>query len=211
MMIKRHLFLLWMILTSFPFVYADKIDPSISSYEVKERVKYRVDVFDFEGDYPNLENIDIDARRKKRVELLLPGEYPLLEKINYEGTFGSLIGKLTGSFPKLSTVNFLCSSAAMQLDLTGKWCQDCEINIRGTTGNIVITLPKENGVIVHTKTSSTGKVVNNGLRKKGWGWLNKTFMNEQHGNDKDIQLVVNIEVTKAKIILNLEPSVLVNK
>lgn len=184
-----------------PTLQADKIDPSTSSYEVREH-KYRVDVFDFSGDYPKLENIDIDGKRKKRVEMLLTGDYPILERINYEGTFGSLIGKLTGSFPKLSAVNFLCSSAAMQLDLSGKWEHNCEVNICGTTGNIVVHLPKDIGVIVHTKTGTTGKVVNNVFRKKGWGWLNKAYVNEHFGDESVPQLVINIEVTKAKIILN---------
>lgn len=204
-MTKRYslLFLMFFSFVAvFHQLYAEKIDPSTNSFEVREH-KYKVDVFDFAGDYPNLENIDIDARRKKRVEMVLTGNYPLLEKINYEGSFGSLIGKLTGSFPALSAVNFMCSSAAMQLDLCGEWQKNCEILIRGSTGNIVVTLPKDIGVAVYTKTGTTGKVVNNnGFRKKGWGWMNKTYVNELYGNEEAIQLTVVIEVTKAKIILN---------
>src|SRR5687768_7027847 len=111
---KRFIFSLWLILFFVPTLPAEHIDPSVSSFELRER-KYRVDVFDFTGEYTLLENIDIDGRRKKRVEMFLTGAYPLLEKVNYEGSFGSVIGKLTGSFPKLAIVNFLCSSAAMQL------------------------------------------------------------------------------------------------
>jgi len=174
---KKLFLLLILFLGIFSDLRAEKVDPSASSYELREKSKFRTDVFDFSGAYPNLENIDIDARRKKRVEMLLTGDYPLLEKVNYEGSFGNMIGKFTGSFPKLTLVNFLSSSAAMEIDLTGEWKQSCEINVRGSTGNISLTLPKDVGVIVHTKTGTSGKVVNNGLTKKGWGWTNKTFVN----------------------------------
>ncbi len=196
---KRFFFFSWIFLLT-ASLHAERIDPATTSFEQREQ-KYRIDVYDFSGEYSQLENIDIDARRKKRVEMLLTGEYPLLEKVHYEGSFGSLIGKITGSFPKLSLLNFLCSSAAMQLDLNGKWKQSCEINIQGTTGNIALTLPKDIGVIIHTKTGPTGKVFNNDLQKQGWGWVNKTFVNELYGQS-EIQLTINVEVTKAKIILN---------
>lgn len=210
---KRFALLFWFCFSLIPVLNAAPIDPSTAKFEVKEREKFRVDVFDFSGEYPQLENIDIDARRKKRVEMLLTGDYPILEKINYEGSFGSLIGKLTGSFANLTTVNFLCSSSAMQLDLTGNWQKDCEINIQGSTGNIVITLPKNVGLTVHTKTGPTGKVINNlELTKKGWGWMQKTYINDISNFEKDpenkesetdpVQIVINIEVTKAKIHLN---------
>ncbi len=195
----RLLFACFLLIFS-PSLFALRIDPSSSTYESKEK-KFRIDTFDFSGEYPNLENIDIDGRRKKRVEMDLSGEYPLLEKINYEGSFGNLIGKLTGSFPKLALVNFLCSSATMQLDLDGEWKQDCEVNIRGSTGNIELILPKDVGVIVHTKTDALGKVLNSCLKKKGWGFLEKTYVNDLYST-APVKLTINIEVTKAKIFIN---------
>lgn len=198
---KRFFLIFSFFLLSTSSLLALKVDPSSSVYELKER-KFRVDVFDFSGEYPHLENIDIDARRKKRVEMLLTGEYPLLESINYEGTFGSMIGKFTGSFPKLTLANFVSSSASMQFDLTGEWKQSCEINIRGTTGQILVILPKDVNVTVNTKTGALGKVINNTLIKKGWGVLSKTFVNKQVPDESATHLVVNIETEKGKITLD---------
>jgi hypothetical protein len=181
-------------------LWATKVDPETTSFSHHEEKRYRVDTFDFSGEYPQLENIDIDARRKKRVELNLTGEYPLLEKINYEGSFGSLAGRLTGKFSSLSSVTISCSSAAMQLDFSGKWEKNCEITIRGSTGDILLVLPKDIGVLVKTKTSPTGKVQNLSLSKKGWGWMNKTFVNE-HYAVSPILLTINIEATKANVII----------
>lgn len=201
MSFKRFFLFFSFFLLSTSSLLALKIDPSSSVYELREK-KFRVDLFDFSGEYPHLENIDIDAKRKKRVEMLLTGEYPLLETINYEGTFGSMIGKFTGSFPKLTLANFVCSSATMQFDLTGDWQQSCEINIRGTTGQILVTLPKDVNVTVNTKTGPLGKVINSNLVKKGWGVLNKTFVNKQVPDEAVIHLNVNIETEKGKITLN---------
>ncbi|MFZ0564954.1 MAG: hypothetical protein WAM28_02015 [Chlamydiales bacterium] len=181
-------------------LWANPIDPSISSYEVQK--KMQVEVYDFSGDFPNLKNIDIDARRKKRVEFILTGNYPLLEEITYEGGFGIFQGDLTGNFPNLSRISFLCTSCCMNFDLTGNWAKSCEINIRGMKENVIIKLPKEEvGIVVHTKTSAGRKVVVNDLRKKGWGILNKTFVNELY-NEADVTLILNVETTEGSIILN---------
>ncbi|NGX53309.1 MAG: hypothetical protein K1000chlam4_00017 [Chlamydiae bacterium] len=182
-----------------PTLHAERIDPTLSSFEQRE--KKHVDLFDFSGEYENLEDIDIDARRKKRVEVLLTGTYPVLESINYEGNFGSLTGKLSGSFPKLSLVNFLCKSAIMKLDLTGKWEHDCELNIRATAGDILLTIPTDVGVIIHTKRLPIGKVIVNDLTKKGLGWTKKTFINELY-EESPVTLTLNLEVSKGRIIIN---------
>ncbi|NGX45592.1 MAG: hypothetical protein K940chlam2_00748 [Chlamydiae bacterium] len=192
----RYLFLF--LLFSTTSVFALRIDPSTSSFEQREK-KY-IDTFDFSGSYEKLENIDIDARRKKRVELLLTGEYPALESINYEGSFGSLSGKLLGSFPELSKVVFACSSATMDLDLSGEWKQDCEINIASPKGEIVLTLPKNVGIIVHAKRQPLGTILVEGLQKKGMGWMNKTYINSEYG-ENPITLTLNLVVTEGKIVL----------
>ncbi len=197
----KVLFLLLLLSTA---VFAENYsaDPSCRSFEMKERKKHRVDTFDFEGEYPDLENIDIDGRRKKNVEFYLTGEYPKLEKVNYEGAFGILEGHLTGTFPKLSKINFLCSSCAMKLDFRGEWAQSCAITITGAKEDISILLPKEVGLVIHTKTSAKGRVIPcEELKKKNkLGILNKNFENEL-ASTASIVLTINIEVTEGSIIL----------
>lgn len=184
----------------FSSLYAEPIDSSLKSFALKETKKFRVDTFDFSGDYPDLENIEIDAKRKKCVELLLPGSYPQLEKIDYEGTFGSLEGKLTGSFPKLYEINILTLCAAMQLDFSGKWEQSCTINLRGSRENIVLSLPQQVGVILNVKTR-TGKVITNQrVKKQGWGVFNRVYTNEE-SVDAPILLTVNVELDSGQLIL----------
>ena len=179
------------------------LDPSAHSFEMKPRQKERVDTFDFAGHYPDLENIDINGRRRKNVEFYLTGEYPILESVNYEGAFGILSGELTGTFPKLTLVNFLCTHCAMKFDLDAEWKQSCEINIRGGDENIHLTLPKNVGLIIHTKTAVKGKVVaSEGLKKKNrFGILKKTFENEL-AETADIVITLNIECADGHIFLN---------
>ena len=167
------------------------------------RKKERVDVFDFEGNYPELTNIDISARKKKHVEFYLTGEYPVLESVNYEGSFGILEGKLTGNFPKLALINFLCTNCAMKLDLATKWQKSCVITIRGEDEDIYLTLPKDVGLVVHTKTAVKGKViVPEGLKKKNrFGIRNKTFENEL-AQTAEIVITLNVELAEGCIILN---------
>lgn len=181
---------------------AEQIDRQASSYQLR-KINQRVDKFDFSGDFPNLENIDIDARRKKRVEFNLSGDYPLLTSVNYEGTFGHLKGDLTGNYPVLNLVNLLCTSCAMQLDLTGDWKQSCQINIRGQKEDIVIKLPDGVGLIIHTKVGLNGKVFpKEGLKKQGWYHvLNKTYKNAL-AETAPIVLTLNIEATDGRIVLN---------
>ncbi len=175
-------------------------DPSISTFKERKQTQ-RIDRYDFSGVFSNLENIDIDARRKKRVEFDLTGEYPLLETLNYEGGFGHLDAKLTGAFPILQVVNFLCTNCAMEFDLGGKWEQSCEINIRGLKEDVVITLPSDVGLVIHTKTSTRGKVIaSDQLKKKGWiGFWNKTFI---HNPEAEVVLTLNVETSNGRIFFN---------
>ncbi|MCC5832523.1 MAG: hypothetical protein JJU12_05720 [Chlamydiales bacterium] len=178
------------------------IDRSASTFQMR-KVNQRVDRFDFSGAFPNLENIDIDARKNKCVEFDLSGEYPLLTSVNYEGSFGSLKGALTGKYPILSTVNILCTSCAMQLDLTGEWERSCRITIRGVKEDIALTLPEGIGLIIHTKTSPSGKVIaKEGLKKKGWLKILKKTYHNALAETAPIVLTLDIETTDGKIILN---------
>ena len=181
---------------------AVEVDHQSKSFSTRKPSK-RVDKFDFSGDFSLLENIDIDARRKKLVELDLSGSYPVLTDVNYEGTFGNLTGKFTGVYQKLSNVNVLCTSCAMQLDFTGQWEKNCTISIHGQKEDLVIKLPENVGLIVKTKTSPTGKVVvrKEGLKSQGWlHILNKVYHNRLV-DMSDIVLTFNIEVSEGKIIL----------
>ena len=178
------------------------LDPSARNFEMHPKSKERIDVFDFEGAFPDLENIDINARRKKNVEFYLTGSYPILESLNYMGSFGSLTGDLTGNFPKLALINFLCASCAMDLDLRSDWQQSCEIHIRGGNENIVLTLPKDVGLIIYTKTDLKGKVIPcEELKKtKRFALLNKSFQNEL-AETASVVLTIHIEAKDGRIIL----------
>lgn len=182
-------------------LYAEvsKIDPDATAYKLKE--KKWVDTFDFTGVYPNLEEIEIDAKKKYRVEMLLTGEYPVLEQIEYHGGYGILKGKLTGHFPQVEEVVIDCNNAQINLDLRGEWEKDCHITIRGTTGDIALKLPKNIGVVAHTKLKG-GKVISSHLVKQGRGWRNKTFVNELVGHEDTITLTLDVESTKGSILLN---------
>jgi len=148
--------LLFFLLSCTP-VFALRIDPNASSFGLRE--KRHVEVFDFQGEYPNLAHVDIDAKRKKDVELLLNGSYPLLEEINFEGGFGTIKGDLSGSFPKLNEVAISCTDADLILDLQAKWERECVINIIGT-GDMEITLPKDVGLFVTISSSPFAKIHN---------------------------------------------------
>jgi hypothetical protein len=197
-------FLFIVLFLGFP-LFAERItlDPNARSYEMHPHKKERIDVFDFEGKYPDLENIDINARKKKYVEFYLTGDYPQLETLNYEGSFGILVGKLTGQFPKLSLVNIFCTNCAMKLDLAAEWQKSCEITIRGEDEDIYLTLPQNIGLVIHTKTGVKGKVIaNESLKKKNrFGILKKTFENEL-AETSEVVLTLTIEAGEGRIILN---------
>lgn len=181
-------------------LFAITADTDAAKFEMRPQTKH-VDVFDFSKTYPLLENIDIDARRKKKVEFNLTGEFPVLETLTYDGTFGSLVGRFTGTFPKLREVNFLCTSCAMDFNLLGKWERSCEINIRGMKEDIILKVPKDIGVIVHTKVGVRGKVVIADMKKKGWfGVLNKTYRNSL-AKTSEVVLTINVEATEGRIII----------
>ncbi|MCH9627355.1 MAG: hypothetical protein S4CHLAM2_09930 [Chlamydiales bacterium] len=198
-----HMKLVWILLLLLASpLWALSADRTAKSFQNRKQTR-RVDTFDFSGEFPHLENIDIDACRKKCVEFNLSGVYPLLTSINYEGRFGSLTGDLTGDYPELTLVNLLCTSCAMQLDLTGNWQKSCQLNIRGEKEDIALKLPENVGLIIHTKTFATGKVIaKEGLKKQGWFHiLKKTYQNEL-AETAPIVLTLEIETTDGNIILN---------
>jgi len=177
------------------------VDRSVSSFEQRE--KKHVDRFDFSGEWPNMETIDIDARRKKRVEVDLTGSYPLLESINFEGGFGLLRGEITGDFPKLERVNFLCGSSAITLDLTSAWRQSCTITVRGLNEDVTLLLPADVGLVVQTKVGARGKVYMDGLKKKGFGIWKKNYRNPE-SKSSEIVLTINVETQDGNIIINTQ-------
>jgi hypothetical protein len=185
-------------------LYAEhfKADPTARSYASGVQKRHRVDTFDFSGIFPELEHIDIDATRKKNVSLDLTGEYPQLTSINYRGSFGKLTGSLTGKFPLLSQINLLCTSCGMDLDLNARWQQSCVINIQGQDEDITLNLPKDVGLVIHTKTKAKGKVVPcEELKKKNrFGIFNKIFENDL-AETSPIVITLNVELADGRIIL----------
>ncbi|MCP5469090.1 MAG: hypothetical protein H7A36_01110 [Chlamydiales bacterium] len=177
---------------------AVRVDPTSKGFDNHEK-RQHVDTFDFSGLYPHLENIDIDAVRKKNVEIDLSGEYPLLHSICYDGTFGMCKGLLTGTFPMLSDIDITVTSNKVKLDLRGDWQKNCEINIRGTSADIVLELPKSVGLDIYAKRSVSGKIsAKDGLKKKGFGQLRKHFVANP---DAEVTLTLNLEVTSGTIVL----------
>lgn len=191
----RYLSVFLLLATS---LMAVEIDPSTASFTQRKQ-QCRVDVYDFIGDYPNLKNIDIDAKRKKRVEFNLTGSYPVLEKIVYEGGFGSLNGLLVGDFPSLKQVNFLCGNMAMNFNLQGQWHQSCACTFRGAKEPIVLQLPKDVGVIAHVNTKLGAKVIAGPLKKKGWWKITHRTYKNQLADTADIVLTLYIDAAKSSI------------
>jgi len=191
--------LLWLCLGISPLL-ATRIDPSLTSFEQRQR-EHRVDVYDFAGEYPHLTKIDIDARRKKCVELQLTGDYPVLEKILYEGGFGSLEGNLTGQYPVLKTAQFLCGNAAMQLNFQGQWEKSCRISIRGGTETVHIKLPESVGVTARVRSKLGAKIDAGPLQKqvKWWHMTDRTYANSL-AQTAEIVLHLDIEVGDAQVV-----------
>lgn len=181
-----------------------EVDRNVRSFSKSEK-KIKIDQFDFSGDWPNLENIDIDGQRKKRVEIDLSGNYPLLKQITFQGGFGILDGQLTGTYPLLESVQFLCGSRKITLDLTAQWQKNCEMKIIGSKEDITLVLPANVNLIVDTKVALKGRVFAEGLTKKGWGVLKKRY--EKISEQSEIAtLTLYVETTEGNIYLYIEPS-----
>lgn len=162
----------------------------------------RVDQFDFSGEWPNLGKIEIDGKRKKRVEIDLSGTYPLLQKISFEGGFGVLDGQLTGEYPELESVQFLCGARKISLDLTAKWKKNCEIVVVGTTEDITLLLPPTVNLVVDTKVALKGKVFVEGLTKANRSFLRKKY--EKILDDADaVTLHIHVETSDGNIFLRV--------
>lgn len=181
--------------------FAEGPDRTASSFD--QRKKLRIDAFDFSGAWPNLENIAIDGKRKRRVEIDLTGKYPLLESISYEGGFGTLSADLTGEFPLLETVDFVCGASKMTFDLRSEWQRNCTINIGGRTEDITLLLPTDVGLVVNTKVGAAGKVIVEGLKKRGMGILKKKYDNGLV-ETAEIVLQINVETSGGRIILSAQ-------
>ncbi|EPP35339.1 putative lipoprotein [Chlamydia ibidis] len=147
-------------------------------YVFRDDESFHVDKFDFSGKFPELEVMEIRAERKKRVHFDASGEFPELETITYKGSFGYLKAKVTGNYPKLSSMTIDCTSCKMDIDCRGIWSRSAHIFIHNISEPINIILPKDVGVVVHTKVSTGGKVAVQGdLIKKGRGIWAKTYLN----------------------------------
>ncbi|WP_174165546.1 hypothetical protein [Chlamydia serpentis] len=148
--------------------------------------------FDFSKNYPDMENIEIQAQRKKRVEFNMTGEFPRLETVDYVGSFGHLRAKFRGHYSVLSCLNFSCGACKMDMDFRGNWRKSGTITICNQQEPITLKLPQDVGVIVHTKISLKGKVcILGNLVKQGWGVWNKTYHNDLVGVS-EVTLVFNV-------------------
>lgn len=183
------------LLLSFP-LWALKVDPNCRGFDNQKKTE-QIDRYDFAGLFPKLEKINIDAHKRKYVELELTGEYPLLKSICFDGSFGRFDGNLTGSFPLLTDIDVKVTSNKVNLDLRGDWTQDCNIIITGTSADITLNLPKTVGLDIKTKTAPRGKVTSDWLKKKGL--LNKKRF--VANPDADVQLTLYVEVTDGQIKL----------
>lgn len=150
---------------------------------VLESEQFYVDRLTFDDTHTQLETMDIWAERKKRVHLDVSGDFPKLESVNYQGSFGCLTGVFTGNYPELTSLTFTCTTCKMNMDFRGMWHQDASILIHNETEPIVLICPQNVGVIVHTKTSMQGKVVvGPQFTKQGRGIWNKTYHNALVGS-----------------------------
>lgn len=186
-----------------PLIASAAIDRTVSSFETPRPQNQRVDRYDFSGEFPNLKKVDIDAKKKKKIEFDLSGEYPLLTVVNYTGNFGHLKGDFTGNYPLLEQMNLVCGSCAMELDLNGNWQKSCHITIKGGEKDIVIQLPEEVGLVIYTKTAIPGKVIakESLIKHKWYKILNKTYYNDK-AKTAPVVLTLDIELTDGQIILN---------
>nr|WP_231881970.1 hypothetical protein [Candidatus Chlamydia sanziniae] len=155
---------------------------AVPHYVVEEE-RFHIDRFNFSGYFPDMESMEIEAQYKKRVEFDVTGDFPKLESIVYKGSFGYLRAKFKGHYPCLTLLNFLCTSCKMDMDFRGDWLQSGSITIRNEEEPIVLLLPKNVGVIVHTTTSLKGKVcIEGSFVKQGRGIWNKTYHNSSVGS-----------------------------
>jgi len=200
----KQLFSLFCFLVSLSSLHANTPDRAARSY-VEQPKKYRVDTYDFSGVYPNLENIDINARKKKHVKFDLSGEYPVLETVEYEGSFGLFDGKLTGFYPNLKFATFSMTNSLMDFDLRGKWQRSCEINISGTDRDVTLYLPSDIGISVEAHTGLKGSVhAPAEFKKRGWlPFAKKVYENELV---ETADVVLHITVSTGDGHVYLKPS-----
>lgn len=210
---NMKLFLL-LLLFSTPLL-AEKINPDSKSYVTIQKER-RVETYDFSGDFPELEEINIDAKRKMRVEMVLNGNYPSLKDFLYVGSFGTFEGVVTGHFSKIKEMTFACGSSSVCLDFNGTWDKDCVINVHNNYGDVTLKLPQNVALTVSTKVGPTGKIVSNDkslLKKKSLNWMHKSFCNldghpylfpneKKPPNSELVHLHFNIEVKEGVITLN---------
>lgn len=196
-------------------LFAEKIDPQAKSYVTIQKER-RVDTFDFSGTYPELEEINIDAKKKMRVEMVLNGSYPVLKDFLYVGCFGTFDGIVTGHFHAIKEMTFACGSSSCSLDFTGTWDQDCTINIKNNYGDVAIKLPENVAITLETKVGPAGKIICHNeslLKKKTLNWMRKSFCNlsghpylfpnEKNPPNPDlVHLHFNIDVKEGVITLN---------
>lgn len=157
--------------------------PLFGKHYVARDEKLHTDYLDFSSTFSDMETLEIHAQRKKRIHFDVSGSFPNLETIHYQGSFGYLRANITGDYPAMHAMAFTCSSCRMELDFQGRWYKDACIRIANEGEPIVLTLPSDVGVIVHTDISMKGKIViEHDLQKQGFGLWKKTYRNALVGH-----------------------------
>lgn len=171
---------------------AGVIPNSTEAYRSKES-KYKI--YNFEGTYPNLKEVQIEV--KGRETLNLEGTFPVLNLVEIKGDSANFEGRLTGNFSALKNAAFLFSNSTANLDFRGTWQQNCLIRIKSTSGDVHLQLPSNVGATVKVKISSGEVITANSISKSFWG---KIYYNPAYGNS-NVNLTIEIEEISGNVYL----------
>lgn len=176
----------------------NKIDPLCTSFESVERKNSKN--YNLSDTYPNLRTIDLEVPGGQRSQLVLSGDFPVLESVNIESSSGNITAAFTGNIPELTDISIHSNSGKLNLDFRAKWRQNCHIMLETTSGDMRIKLPRGVGVKVRTKTTS-GEVTSSELKKEGWLVHGDAYTNSLYGI-APITLTIEARATSGNIDLN---------
>lgn len=188
---------LFLPLTFITPINAETIDQNVTSIESSNRNEKE---YNFAGEYPLLEVINLNDMTYRHLNLLMPGDFPILKSIDISSTSGSIKGKLTGHFFALNDIHIHSTSGEIRLDFRGTWEHPCDIQLLATSGAINIKLPTDVNMVVKTRTSS-GQVRGHNLKQIESTKTEQTFANYNVQQSKPTLTFV-IETTSGDINLN---------
>lgn len=127
--------------------------------------------YDFKGNYPQLDTLNIENSRQKSVQLLMPGTYANLKTLYFTNTWGKGYIEFTGDFPVLETGEIETTSGNLTLDLKGEFKRPLNLEINSTSGNVEVLLPRHYPISLTTIVTS-GKVVNHSpIKERDGGYF----------------------------------------